>query len=78
MLSYSIFAVGQTQQIKRLDGSKIHTQEVDQIVTGLMEKAKVTGLGLSIINNNKTVYTKTYGFRDKGRNQLMDNQTILH
>lgn len=78
ILSFTIFTFGQPQQIKRLDGSKITTQEVDQIVTGLMEKAKVTGLGLSIINNNRRVYTKTYGYRDKGRNQLMNNETILH
>lgn len=78
ILSYTIFTFGQTVQIKRLDGSKITSQQVDQIVTILMEKAKVTGLGLSIINNNQTVYTKTYGYRDKGREQLMDNETILY
>lgn len=78
ILSYTIFTFGQTVQIKRLDGSKITAQQVDQIVTTLMEKAKVTGLGLSIINNNRTVYTKTYGYRDKGREQLMDNETILY
>jgi CubicO group peptidase (beta-lactamase class C family) len=78
ILSYTIFTFGQTQQIKRLDGSRITSQEVDQIVTALMEKARVTGLGLSIINNNQTVYTKTYGYRDKGRQQVMNNETILH
>lgn len=78
ILSYTILTFGQTGQIKRLDGSKITAQQIDQIVTTLMEKAKVTGLGLSIINNNQTVYTKTYGYRDKGREQLMDNETILY
>lgn len=78
ILINTIFTVGQTQQIKRLDGSRITSQQVDQIVLDLMEKAKVKGLGLSIINNNQTVYTKTYGYRDKGRQQLMNNETILH
>lgn len=78
ILSYTIFTFGQSRQIKRLDGSKITSQEVDRIVTDLMEKAKVTGLGLSILNNNRTVYTKTYGYRDKGKQQFIDNETILH
>lgn len=78
ILSYTILTFGQTGLIKRLDGSKITAQQIDLIVTTLMEKAKVTGLGLSIINNNQTVYTKTYGYRDKGREQLMDNETILY
>lgn len=77
-LSCVTFAFGQTRQIKRLDGSKITVQKVDQIVTNLMEKAKVTGLGLSVLNNNRTVYTKTYGYSDKGRNKLMDNETVLY
>ena len=78
ILINTICTFGQTQPIKRLDGSKITPQQVDQIVTDLMEKAKVTGLGLSILNNNQTVYTKTYGYRDKGRQQLMNNETVLH
>lgn len=77
-LSCLTFIFGQTQQIKRLDGSKITTQEVDRIVTDLMTKAKVTGLGLSILNNNRTVYTKAYGYSDKGRQKFMTTSSVLY
>lgn len=71
-------AFGQIKQIRRVDGSKISTQEVDQIVTDLMGKAKVTGLALSILNNNQTVYTKSYGYKNKEKQGLLDNSTVLY
>lgn len=69
---------GQNQQIKQLNGRKISTTEVDQIVADLMSKAKVTGLGLSILNDNRTVYTKSYGYKNKQKQELMDNSTVIY
>lgn len=69
---------GQNQHIKQLNGNKISTTDVDQIVTELMRKAKVTGLGLSILNDNRTVYTQSYGYKNKQNQQLMDNSTVLY
>lgn len=77
-LSCITFGFGQVEPIKRLDGSKLTAQEIDQIVTDLMTKAKVTGLALSILNNNQTVYTKTYGYKNKGKNELMNDSTVLY
>ena len=69
---------GQNQQIKQLNGKKISTAEVDRIVLDLMSKAKVTGLGLSILNNNRTVYTKSYGYKNKEKHELMENSTVVY
>lgn len=69
---------GQTQQIKQINGNKISTAEVDRIVTDLMAKAKVTGLALSILNENRTVYTRSYGYKNKQKNELLDNSTVLY
>jgi CubicO group peptidase (beta-lactamase class C family) len=55
--------------VKRLDGSTITASEVDATVTRLMAGAKVTGVGLALLNDRKIVYLKAYGFRDK-ENQL--------
>lgn len=71
-------AFAQTQQIKQLNGNKISTADIDRIVMTLMSKAKVTGLGLSILNNNRTVYTKSYGYKNKQKQELMDNSTVLY
>ena len=69
---------GQNQQIKQLNGKKISTIEIDRIVLDLMSKAKVTGLGLSILNHNRTVYTKSYGYKNKQKQELMDNSTVVY
>jgi CubicO group peptidase (beta-lactamase class C family) len=55
--------------VKRLDGSTFTAAEIDGTVTRLMNAAKVTGAGITILNDGKIVYLKTYGFRDlkKGR-----------
>lgn len=81
---YAIFfiafssAFGQKAEIKRVDGSKISTREIDRIVTDLIAKARVTGLGLSILNENRIVYTKSYGYKNKEKQQLLDNSTVLY
>jgi len=51
--------------VKRLDGSTISASEINATVTRLMRAAKVTGVGIAILNDQKVVYLKAYGYRDK-------------
>lgn len=69
---------GQNQHITRLNGSKISTSEIDQTVKRLMDTANVQGLNLSVLNNNKSVYIKSYGFKNKPQNTLLDTSTIVY
>ena len=69
---------GQNQLIKRLDGSKISASEIDKTVKRLMDTANVQGLDLAILNNKKTVFIKSYGYRNKPRNELLDTSTIVY
>lgn len=69
---------GQTQQIKKLDGSTITTSEIDKTILHLMDTADVQGLCVSILNDNKTVYTKAYGYKNKLLNQFLDTSTVLY
>ncbi len=78
LIAFTGTVFGQSQSIKRVDGSRISHQEIDQTVTSLMAKAKVTGLALSILNDNKTVYTKSYGYKNKEAKELLDNSTVLY
>src|SRR5689334_4843839 len=57
-------------KIKRLDGSEISTSEIEQTVARLMREAHVTGLNVAILNDNKIVYVKSFGFRNKEENKL--------
>jgi len=50
--------------VKRLDGSTITAAEIDATVNRAMQAAKVTGIGLTILNDGKVVYLQGYGQRD--------------
>jgi CubicO group peptidase (beta-lactamase class C family) len=66
------------RKIKRLDGSMISTAEIDQTVTRLMTAARVTGLSIAILNNEKIVYIKSFGFRNKEENKPLTEQTVMY
>lgn len=69
---------GQGQQIIRLDGSRIAASEVDSIVKVLMDTANVQGLDLAILNKRKTVYLKSYGYKNKVNAELLDTNTVMY
>ena len=69
---------GQNQQITRLDDSRISHTEVDNTVKRLMDLANVQGLSLAILNKNKPTYIKTYGFKNKEKNEFIDTSTVLY
>ncbi|KQC01986.1 beta-lactamase [Pedobacter sp. Hv1] len=43
-----------------------------------MDAANVQGLNLAVLNNNKPVFVKAYGFRNKPQNSLLDTVTIVY
>ncbi len=59
-----LFHGAQAQQIVRLDGSTISATALDQKIRQLTESGRVTGLALSVFNNNKPVYEKTFGYKN--------------
>lgn len=63
--------------IRRLDGSTITSQEIDATVTRLMHDAKVTGLGLALLNDQKVVYLKAYGFRSLNGNLPLNEDSVM-
>lgn len=66
------------QQITKLDGSKISASEIDNTVKRLMDMAKIQGLSLAILNNKKTVFIKSYGYKNKPKNELLDTASIMY
>lgn len=69
--------VAQPPVIKRLDGSTITPAEIDATVTRLMTAAEVTGVDISILNNGKVAYLKSYGFRDKEKNLPLTPDSVI-
>ncbi|MBK8485199.1 MAG: beta-lactamase family protein [Saprospiraceae bacterium] len=48
------------------------------MVEKLIDTANVHGLNLSIINKNRLTYIKSYGFRNKTKEELLDTSTIMY
>ncbi len=66
------------QYLKRIDGTKISTVQLDQTIRRLVAEAKVTGLNIAILNNNKVVYLNSYGFRNKEEQKPLTPDTIMY
>lgn len=72
-----ILACSQTTEIKKINGKTISCSEVDKVVNELMNSANVTGLCLAILNENELVYLKTFGFKNREKNELLDENSII-
>ena len=77
LLSFNL-TFGQTKQIVKLSGEKISLFKIDQTIKRLMDTANVQGLALAILNNNKTVFIKSYGYKNKMKNELLDTASIMY
>ena len=51
------------QTITRLDDSRVSANELDKKITQLMKDASVTGMAVSVFNDNKPVYKKVFGYK---------------
>jgi CubicO group peptidase (beta-lactamase class C family) len=65
------------KRVKRLDGSMISSADIDATVTRLMREAKVTGIGIAILNEGKIAYLKSYGFRDKAKALPLSPDSVM-
>ncbi|MGJ1364320.1 serine hydrolase domain-containing protein [Sphingobacterium spiritivorum] len=69
---------GQQDHITRLDRSTLTIPEIDHKVRAAMDSADIPGLNLAILNHNIPVFIKSYGYRDKFQNELMDTTTLIY
>jgi serine-type D-Ala-D-Ala carboxypeptidase/endopeptidase len=66
--TYSLIAafvptISFSQNITRLDDSKISSAELDKKVQQLMKDGNVPGLAITVFNKNKPVYKKVFGYK---------------
>lgn len=78
LVAISTSSLGQQSFITRLDGSKISASEIDKTVMRLMIATNVQGASIAILNKNKTVYIKSYGYRNKPKNAILDTASIVY
>ncbi|BBB65964.1 hypothetical protein UNDYM_1711 [Undibacterium sp. YM2] len=78
LLAASIPTLAQPVIIKRLDGSSISSQTIEDKRSKMMVASCVTGLNIAILNDNKIVYNKSFGFRDKEKLLPLTTDTVMY
>jgi serine-type D-Ala-D-Ala carboxypeptidase/endopeptidase len=66
------------QTIKRINRSKITVDSLNSKIEYLMKAANVSGVAISIFNDNKPKFTKTYGLRNIQQKEPLTENSILY
>lgn len=75
-LTISINSFGQS--IKRIDGSKISVDSLNAKIVYLIKVANVSGIAVSVFNENKPIFTKTYGFANVKKNVPFEKTSVMY
>ena len=66
------------QNILRLDGTKISKDSLTKKINLLMENTHVTGLSISIFNDNEVVYQKAFGYENGSTKDTLSINSIFY
>lgn len=72
-----LLAAAPKTAVKRLNGSALSPEEIDGTVSRLMRAAEVTGAGITIFNNGRVAYSKTYGMRDVEKQLPLTDDSVM-
>ena len=78
-LTFMLFATltfGQT--ITRIDGTKISIDSVQKKIDYLMKTANVSGVAVSIFNDNKPVFSKTFGLANVQKKEALTQNSVMY
>ncbi|MFO0859839.1 MAG: serine hydrolase domain-containing protein [Phycisphaerales bacterium] len=64
--------------VQRLDGTTLPPESIARSVESLMHAARVTGLGVAILNDNEVVYQRAFGLRDADKNLPLNETTVTY
>lgn len=68
--------IGQT--IKRIDGTRISIDSLQSKIQYLMKVANVSGVAVSVYNNNRPVFSKTFGLANVKKNTPLEPTTVMY
>jgi serine-type D-Ala-D-Ala carboxypeptidase/endopeptidase len=66
------------QTINKIDGSKISADDLNAKIEDLMQKANVSGVAVSVFNNDKPIFSKTYGLADVQKNRALEQSSVMY
>ena len=65
-------------QIRKLDGSQVSKSELTNKIQTLVDNAKVTGMSIAILNDNKISYQKSFGYANLDKKDSLTNKTVFY
>ena len=61
-----------------LDGRTLRPADIDRTVRQLMDSARVPGLAVALLENNRVRYLRTYGYRNLATQAPLEPQTAMY
>ena len=77
-ISFLFGCSAKEQQIKRLDGSQISESELTAKIQALIDSANVTGISITIFNDNEIAYQKSFGYANFENKDALTNKTVFY
>jgi serine-type D-Ala-D-Ala carboxypeptidase/endopeptidase len=74
----TLSAISFGQFIKRIDGSNISADSLNAKIKYLMKVANVSGIAVSVFNDNKPVFSKTYGLANVQKNVPFQKSSVMY
>lgn len=78
MMCFASCSDRNNKNIIRLDGTKISKGSLTKEINLLMENAHVTGLAISIFNDNDVVYQKAFGYENGNTKDTLSTNSIFY
>ena len=75
-LTVSTISFGQS--IKRIDGSTITIESLNAKIEYLIKVANVSGVAVALFNDNKIIFTKTYGLANVQKNIPFEKSSVMY
>ena len=68
----------QVNQIKQLDGKSVSTEMLQKRLAHLVDSAKLAGLQVAIINQDKIAWTSSFGYKDIENQNRLNDSTVMY
>jgi len=78
LITFLIGCTTNQVQLKKLDGSEITKPELTTKIQSLIDSANVTGLSISVFNDNNVEYQKSFGYSNFNKKDSLTNKTVFY
>jgi D-alanyl-D-alanine-carboxypeptidase/D-alanyl-D-alanine-endopeptidase len=66
------------QHLKRINGTSLSADSLEAWIKYLMKAANVSGVAITVFNNNKPVFSNTYGFADVQQQKPFQLSSVMY